>query len=503
MALQWNDIRANFNDVNSAMANAQGGISQAGTVFGELRKTILEEEQKAIENAYREKTFNENVRQFGLQYALDQDKLAEEIRAAQANEAHQAATLEESIRNNKVQEGLRRQEIANTAAYQQGVLNNNNRRLTLDEEQWKAKQDRIARDDEARRLTIDALNNVSRAKEKSVELEQSNTQLTDKLNSINSLSDSEFALKYPNQTKESVISDINEKLDINRAQLGFYKSTLNTNGNPIIIQSNADNLYRLLGGVNNETPTTPVWGIGIKQEEKLASDEEELRKKRKQFDIDFDNNLPKLIRDRYPNMSDKTVNDLAITIYTAYKNNPEVERYTTFNDIMNRVRYKENFFSEGGEYHLEDSNNISTNVNTDNTNNININKSNFDNLVKSFKEKPVENVDNLSKDAQDKLKRIRSQYLNVNRANKTYTSDEDAIKKADKDFLQFYNSKFKPSIASSDEIRILLSPFSDKELQVLGISRNTKTLSKHQLDLLEKYTGTTLGNIRYQRSLQY
>lgn len=78
MALQWNDVRVNFNDTNSAMSNAQSGISKVGTVFGELKKTILDEEQKAIENAYKQKVFDENVRQFGLQYALNQDKFAEE-----------------------------------------------------------------------------------------------------------------------------------------------------------------------------------------------------------------------------------------------------------------------------------------------------------------------------------------------------------------------------------------------------------------------------------------
>ena len=78
MALQWNDVRVNFNDPNSAMSNAQSSISKVGTVFGELKKTILDEEQKAIENAYRQKVFNENVRQFGLQHALNQDKFAEE-----------------------------------------------------------------------------------------------------------------------------------------------------------------------------------------------------------------------------------------------------------------------------------------------------------------------------------------------------------------------------------------------------------------------------------------
>lgn len=88
MNVQWKNVGVNFNDTNSAMANAREGISKAGTVFGELRKAILDEEQKAIDNAHRQKVFDENVRQFGLQHALNQDKLTEQIRANQANEAN-------------------------------------------------------------------------------------------------------------------------------------------------------------------------------------------------------------------------------------------------------------------------------------------------------------------------------------------------------------------------------------------------------------------------------
>ena len=79
--LNWNQIRADFHDANQSMSNSIGALSQAGTVFGQLRKSILDEEQRAVDNAYREKKFNEDVRQFGLKYALDQDKLREEITA--------------------------------------------------------------------------------------------------------------------------------------------------------------------------------------------------------------------------------------------------------------------------------------------------------------------------------------------------------------------------------------------------------------------------------------
>ena len=70
--LRWNSINANFNDSNSAMANAQRGISNVGTVFGELRKSILAQEQLEIENAYKQKAFDEQVRQFGLKHNLDE-----------------------------------------------------------------------------------------------------------------------------------------------------------------------------------------------------------------------------------------------------------------------------------------------------------------------------------------------------------------------------------------------------------------------------------------------
>ena len=78
-SIGWNDTRADFNDANSAMSNANTSISQTGTVFDKLRQSILDEEQKAVDNAYRIKLFDENVKQFGMQYALAQDELGEEI----------------------------------------------------------------------------------------------------------------------------------------------------------------------------------------------------------------------------------------------------------------------------------------------------------------------------------------------------------------------------------------------------------------------------------------
>ena len=69
--LRWNSINADFNDANSAMGNSLTGISHAGTIFGDVRKTILAQEQNAIDNAYREQALNEQIREFGLSHELE------------------------------------------------------------------------------------------------------------------------------------------------------------------------------------------------------------------------------------------------------------------------------------------------------------------------------------------------------------------------------------------------------------------------------------------------
>ena len=74
---RWNDVRADFGDTGRMFSAAQQGLSNAGTVFGQLRASILAEEQKVIDNAFREKQLNENIRQFGLTNALEQDKFGE------------------------------------------------------------------------------------------------------------------------------------------------------------------------------------------------------------------------------------------------------------------------------------------------------------------------------------------------------------------------------------------------------------------------------------------
>lgn len=74
---RWNDVRADFGDTGRMFSAAQQGLSNAGTVFGQLRASILAEEQKGIDNAFREKQLSENIRQFGLTNTLEQDKFGE------------------------------------------------------------------------------------------------------------------------------------------------------------------------------------------------------------------------------------------------------------------------------------------------------------------------------------------------------------------------------------------------------------------------------------------
>ena len=127
--LNWNQVRADFSDTNQSMATGSGALSHAGTVFGQLRKSILDEEQRAIDNAYREKKFEEDVRQFGLNYALNKDKFAEDVRHNKAGEeltreghevqrrgqdlnykAHMASIAEH--RNNRLDANQRLEQIA-------------------------------------------------------------------------------------------------------------------------------------------------------------------------------------------------------------------------------------------------------------------------------------------------------------------------------------------------------------------------------------------------------
>ena len=110
--LDWNSVQANFNDANSAMNNSANNISQAGTIFGQIRKSILEEEQKAIDNEYKERTLAENARQFNLTDDLGRDKLLEENRSNRTNEGLKERELVETSKYRRAELGLRSATLA-------------------------------------------------------------------------------------------------------------------------------------------------------------------------------------------------------------------------------------------------------------------------------------------------------------------------------------------------------------------------------------------------------
>ena len=104
-------ISADTNAGTGAMSGASESFSKAGTVFGELRKSILDEEQRAIENAYKQQVFDENVRQFGErmglerdQFAFNKDKWADELGLRRDEFGLNQRKFEEDVRHNRATE---------------------------------------------------------------------------------------------------------------------------------------------------------------------------------------------------------------------------------------------------------------------------------------------------------------------------------------------------------------------------------------------------------------
>ena len=155
--LRWDSVNANFNDANSAMGNSITGISQAGTVFGDLRKSILDEEQRAVDNAYREKAFDEYVRQFGLKRALDEDTLFETSRHNRESErltgrgqnlSHQASMAGVGVqkdslalaRSEQVQNALFRKDYAEITSSLYGQRDSLDQQITQSKTELEAAQ---------------------------------------------------------------------------------------------------------------------------------------------------------------------------------------------------------------------------------------------------------------------------------------------------------------------------------------------------------------------------
>lgn len=130
IGLDWNHVNAQVSDATKGANVALEGMKNAGTVFGRLNQSILDEQQRAVENADREKLFNENVRQWDEGHQLNKDQFQElkdqyqqtfeynkETRGMEY--AHKSLlldldkkTLEEQIRSNMANESLRGGELS-------------------------------------------------------------------------------------------------------------------------------------------------------------------------------------------------------------------------------------------------------------------------------------------------------------------------------------------------------------------------------------------------------
>ena len=157
--LRWNPVSVNFNDASAFMNNATNSISKAGTIFGELRKSILDEEQRAIENAYKEKVFNENARQFNERLGFDKGKWEDEKVFKQDESKRDWSRLNEDIRFHNLTAahqrdllGLQRQEFGLRAAEA-------NRKWGM-EDKAIAVARQIFQDEEADRADRDAYTNL-------------------------------------------------------------------------------------------------------------------------------------------------------------------------------------------------------------------------------------------------------------------------------------------------------------------------------------------------------
>lgn len=116
--LNWRNVNPSFSDSSRMYGVASHGLSSAGNIFSHLRESILNQEQRAIDNAYRLKAFDEGIRQFGVQSQLQRDKLNEDIRATNLQDenvdlsreqAMQIAQMENAARNAGL--GLQRQRL--------------------------------------------------------------------------------------------------------------------------------------------------------------------------------------------------------------------------------------------------------------------------------------------------------------------------------------------------------------------------------------------------------
>lgn len=118
--MKWNEINANFNDVNSGVSNSISGYSNVGDIFGKLRQSILDEEQRAWDRAYKEKEFAEKQYQFDASQDQDwwkhEDKMDLDWASFGENQYQFDKNYEQKDRHHADDISLRKQSLAQQGA---------------------------------------------------------------------------------------------------------------------------------------------------------------------------------------------------------------------------------------------------------------------------------------------------------------------------------------------------------------------------------------------------
>lgn len=100
----WRSVNVNFNDSNTAMRNAQAGFTNTADVFSNINREIMQREKQALDEAYRQKALDENIRQFEATHALNRDKFNENVRQFGITSDQDQQRIDETIRHNRASE---------------------------------------------------------------------------------------------------------------------------------------------------------------------------------------------------------------------------------------------------------------------------------------------------------------------------------------------------------------------------------------------------------------
>lgn len=111
--ISWNSINANFGDTASLMNAAQQGISNAGTIFNQAVSGIRDYQKMELDNAYKQRSLDESIRQFDAKFGQDADQFREKmaLEADKLTQAWDIAVMQDRTNRLKAQA-----EMANASA---------------------------------------------------------------------------------------------------------------------------------------------------------------------------------------------------------------------------------------------------------------------------------------------------------------------------------------------------------------------------------------------------